>query len=144
MPGDPRLDVAALRAARVRAGLTQHEFARLVGVAGGERVSRWELGTSSPRPEILRRIAATLDVSLADLVVAGAEPADLRGLRVAAGLSMEELATRVHVSKATLSRWESGHVVNAPARAALELLADSLAATVEDVERAFDRSRDRR
>ena len=144
MPGDPRLDVAALRGARVRAGLTQHELARLVGVAGGERVSRWELGTSSPRPEILRRIAATLDVSLADLVVAGAEPADLRGLRVATGLSMEELATRVHVSKATLSRWESGHVANPPARAALQLLADSLAATVEDVERAFDRSRDRR
>lgn len=143
MPDDPRLDVAALRTARVRAGLTQHELARLVGVAGGERVSRWELGTSSPRPEILRRIAATLDVSLADLLVA-AELADLRGLRVAAGLSMEELATRVHVSKATLSRWESGHVVNAPARAALELLADSLAATVEDVERAFDRSRARR
>jgi len=144
MPGDPRLDVAALRTARVRAGLTQHELARLVGVAGGERVSRWELGTSSPRPEILRRIAAALDFSLADLFVAGAELADLRGLRVAAGLSMEELATRVHVSKATLSRWESGHVASAPARASLELLADSLAATVEDVERAFDRSRDRR
>jgi len=57
---------------------------------------------------------------------------------------MEELATRVHVSKATLSRWESGQVANVPARAALQLLADSLAATVEDVERAFDRSRDRR
>ncbi len=144
MPGDPRLDAAALRTARVRAGLTQHELARLVGVAGGERVSRWELGTSSPRPEILVRIAATLDVSLADLFVPGAEPADLRGLRVATGLSMEELATRVHVSKATLSRWESGHLVNVPSRAALQLLADSLAATVEDVERAFDRSRDRR
>ncbi|MCA1694234.1 MAG: helix-turn-helix domain-containing protein, partial [Actinobacteria bacterium] len=97
MPGDPRLDVAALRTARVRAGLTQHELARLVGVAGGERVSRWELGTSSPRPEILRRIAAAVEVGLADLLVAGGEPADLPGLRVAAGLSMEELATRVHV-----------------------------------------------
>jgi transcriptional regulator with XRE-family HTH domain len=51
------LNPEALRAARVRAGLTQHELARLVGVAGGERVSRWELGTSRPRPEILRNRA---------------------------------------------------------------------------------------
>ena len=46
------MDPGALRAARERAGLTQHQLARLVGVAGGERVSRWELGTSEPRPEI--------------------------------------------------------------------------------------------
>ncbi len=38
------IDPSELRAARESAGLTQHELARLVGAAGGERVSRWELG----------------------------------------------------------------------------------------------------
>ena len=73
---------AALRAARERAGLTQHQLARLVGVAGGERVSRWELGTSEPRPEILVRLAKVLDVEAMDLldVEAGV---NLRALRFA-------------------------------------------------------------
>ncbi|WP_425577343.1 helix-turn-helix domain-containing protein [Nocardioides endophyticus] len=47
------LDPSVLRAAREEAGLTQHELARLVGVAGGERISRWELGASVPRPDFL-------------------------------------------------------------------------------------------
>ncbi len=141
MPREPRLNPASLRAARVRAGLTQHEFARLVGVAGGERVSRWELGASTPRPEILRRVATVLSVSPTDLMVPSDEPFDLRGLRAAAGLSMEDVASRAHVSKSTLSRWESGHIVKTPGRAALTLLADSLGVTVDDVERAFERGR---
>ncbi len=65
------MDPAALRAARERAGLTQHQLARLVGVAGGERVSRWELGTSEPRPEILVRLAKVLDVAALDLLDVG-------------------------------------------------------------------------
>ena len=113
----PRLNPEALRAARVRAGLTQHELARLVGVAGGERVSRWELGTSRPRPEIL--------------------------LRVAAGLSMRDLAVRAHVSKTTLGRWESGGLDQTPSRAALALLALPLGVPVDEVERAIVRSRSR-
>ena len=47
------IDPSALRTARESAGLTQHELARLVGAAGGERVSRWELGASVPRPDFL-------------------------------------------------------------------------------------------
>jgi transcriptional regulator with XRE-family HTH domain len=92
------LNPEALRAARVRAGLTQHELARLVGVAGGERVSRWELGTSRPRPEILLRVASALDVSSTDLLDSNADLSDLRGLRIAAGLSMRDLAARTHLS----------------------------------------------
>ena len=40
------VDPLALRDARLRMGLTQHELARLIDVAGGERISRWELGSS--------------------------------------------------------------------------------------------------
>lgn len=135
------LNPEALRAARVRAGLTQHELARLVGVAGGERVSRWELGTSRPRPEILLRVASALDVSSTDLLDSNADLSDLRGLRIAAGLSMRDLAARTHLSKTTLSRWESGSVVQTPSKSVLALLAQSLGASVEEVERAIVRSR---
>lgn len=96
---------AALRRARERVGLTQHQLARLVGVAGGERVSRWELGTSEPRPEILARLAKVLDVPALDLldVEAGF---DLRALRFAAGLSPSEVAAGAHLSERTYVRWE--------------------------------------
>lgn len=140
MDDEPGVDPAALRAARLRAGLTQHQLARLIGVAGGERVSRWELGTSVPRPETLRRIAVTLQVGLADLLHATSQASNLHALRVRAGLSLGELAERVHVSKATLSRWESGHVTRTPGRAVVVLLAESLGVSVDEVEGAFARS----
>ncbi len=62
------IDPNALRAAREEAGLTQHELARLVGAAGGERISRWELGTSSPRPDFLVRLANALDIPALRLI----------------------------------------------------------------------------
>jgi len=139
MDDAPRVDPGALRAARLRAGLTQHGLARLIGVAGGERVSRWELGTSVPRPETLRRIAAALQIGVPDLLNAPSRARNLHALRVRSGLSLGELAERVHVSKATLSRWESGQVARVPERAVLFLLAESLGVSVDHVERAFGR-----
>ena len=143
MRREPWLNPEALRAARVRAGLTQHELARLVGVAGGERVSRWELGTSRPRPEILLRVASVLEVRSTDLLGSSADLPDLRGLRVAAGLSLRDLAARAHMSKTTLGRWESGGLDQTPPRAALALLALPLGVAVDEVERAIACSRSR-
>jgi len=130
------VDPEALRLARLRAGLTQHELARLIDVAGGERISRWELGSSAPRPEILPRLAKALNVGAADLLEAGG-PADLRRLRTSAGLSARTLAARAHMSVPTYIRWESGRTKRLPARQALKPLAKALNVTVEDVESAL-------
>ena len=133
---DAGVDPVALRDARIRMGLTQHELARLIDVAGGERISRWELGSSAPRPEILHRLALALNVGAADLLETGG-PADLRRLRTSAGLSARTLAARVHMSVPTYVRWESGRTKRLPARQALKLLAKALNVTVEDVESAI-------
>jgi transcriptional regulator with XRE-family HTH domain len=130
------VDPVVLRDARLRMGLTQHELARIIDVAGGERISRWELGTSVPRPEILGRLAQALNVGAGDLLEAGG-PADLRRLRTSAGLSARTLAARVHVSVPTYIRWESGRTKRLPARQALKLLAKALNVSVEDVESAI-------
>jgi transcriptional regulator with XRE-family HTH domain len=130
------VDPVALREARLRMGLTQHELARLIEVAGGERISRWELGSSAPRPEMLRRLAEALNVDAADLLDAGG-PVDLRRLRTSAGLSARTLATRAAVSVPTYIRWESGRTKRIPARQALKPLAKALNVTVEDVESAI-------
>ena len=134
------VDPLALRDARLRMGLTQHELARLIDVAGGERISRWEVGTSAPRPEMLRRLAQALNVKAADLLETGG-PADLRRLRTAAGISARTLAARAHMSVPTYIRWESGRIKRLPARQALEPLAKALNVNVEDVESAIGTAR---
>lgn len=137
---ESRVDPVALRDARIRMDLTQHELARLIDVAGGERISRWELGSSAPRPEMLRRLAQALNVGVADLLDAGG-PADLRRLRTSAGLSASTLAARAHMSAPTYIRWESGRTKRLPARQALKQLAKALNVTVEDVESAIATAR---
>ena len=116
--------------------LTQHELARLIDVAGGERISRWELGSSAPRPEILHRLAQVLNVPTADLLEPGG-PADLRRLRTSAGLSARTLAARAHMSVPTYVRWESGRIKRIPVNQALKPLAMALNVTVDDVESAI-------
>jgi transcriptional regulator with XRE-family HTH domain len=134
------VDPVALRDARLRMGLTQHELARLIDVAGGERISRWELGSSAPRAELLHRLAEALNVGVADLLDAGG-PADLRRLRTTAGLSARTVAARAHLSAPTYVRWESGRIQRLPARQSLKLLAKALNVSVEDVESAIATAR---
>lgn len=143
MHREPAVDPDALRAARVAAGLTQHELARRVGVAGGERISRWELGTSTPRAPMVRRLAEALGLRPGDLMAVTGE-SDLRRLRLSAGLSARELASRAHMSLPTLVRWESGRLVRIPGRDLLEPLAMALEVRVQEVERAVRHSRDQR
>jgi transcriptional regulator with XRE-family HTH domain len=130
------VDPVALRDARLRMGLTQHELARLIDVAGGERISRWELGSSTPRPEMLQRLAQALNVGVAELLEAGG-PVDLRRLRASAGLSARALAARAHISVPTYVRWESGRTKRLPGSQVLKPLAKALNVTVEDVESAI-------
>ncbi len=135
------LDPQALRAARVRVGLTQHELARLIGVAGGERVSRWELGTSAPRTSVLPRLATALGVPPGDLLAPNSDEHGLRRMRVLAGLTPRQLADLVHVSVANVQRWEAGRAKRTPSVKVLEQLASAMGSNVGDVQRAFARSR---
>lgn len=139
---DPTLNPDVLRAARERQGLTQHQLARLVGVAGGERISRWELGMSTPRPRMLIRLADVLEVAPAALLTPDHGPADLRRMRVLAGLSAREFARRMHMSVANIQRWEAGRIERIPPAQVLERVAAAMSAEITDVERGFIRSRD--
>ena len=131
------IDPNALRAAREEAGLTQHELARLVGAAGGERISRWELGTSSPRPDFLVRLAKALDIPTMRLIHLDGDVPDLRALRLQAGLTVPELAASVNVAVPTYYAWEQGRWTRLPERQSLEALARTLGESVEVVVAAF-------
>lgn len=133
----PMVDPAALRAARERAGLTQHELARQVGVAGGERLSMWELGTSVPRPALLRRLAAAVGVPPAELLLEDGSEPDLRRLRWLAGLSAREAARKANVSLATWTRWEGGTGSRRPTDSQMDMLAELLGTSRESLMTAF-------
>ena len=117
--------------------MTQHELARLVGAAGGERISRWELGTSTPRPDFLLRLARALDIPAIRLVHLDGDVPDLRALRLQAGLTVADLVTSVNVAVPTYYAWEQGRWARLPAPQSLAALARALGESVEAVVAAF-------
>ena len=135
------LDPTALRRARERAGLTQHELARLVGAAGGERISRWELGLSEPRPGFIRRLSEVLGIETVGLVQYPGEGPDLRWLRLVAGLTAEEVAAALNASKETYARLESGRWARPPGEETLARLAEALDTSRGAVLVALERTR---
>lgn len=122
--------------------MTQSDVARAIGVAGGERVSRWELGLSEPQADSLVRLAAVLQVNPQEILVSMAEP-DLRRLRVLSGRSLRDLAQDVGSSAPAIARWENGRVQALPAGAASRL-ADALGQDEADILAAFAVSRRQR
>ncbi|GAB2863820.1 helix-turn-helix domain-containing protein [Nocardioides pacificus] len=131
------IDPDALRAAREKAGLTQHELARLVGAAGGERISRWELGMSTPRPDFLVRLARALDIETLRLIHLDGDVPDVRALRLQAGLTVPELAASVSVAVPTYYAWEQGRWTRLPAAETIEALARAFGESVDVVGAAF-------
>ena len=83
--GNPALGVATrVRSARRRAGLTQKELGKELGV-GSISVSRWERAVTSPSLARLQRMAEVTGTPLADLFPPGApgapHAAELAALR---------------------------------------------------------------
>ncbi len=135
------VDPAALRSARERLGLTQQQLARLIGVAGGERISRWELGLDEPRPGSLARLARVLHAPVVDLLDVEPQCRDLRALRYCAGLSAAEAAAAAHISLRSYQRWEFGSWVRPPSAASLRAMARALAVPLDTICAALDLSK---
>lgn len=129
---------SALRAARLRRGLTQHQLAAAVGVAGGERVHRWESGAAAPNSATVRRLADALGIDVMDLLPAGLR--DLHVLRISAGYRSRDLAAAAGMSDSTYRRWEAGSIGSVPNRDALRPLADALRVDVNEVAAAIDQA----
>lgn len=138
------VDPAALRAAREQAGLTQHELAIVVGAAGGERISRWELGISAPRPDFLVKLAKALDIPALRLIRFDGDVADLKALRLKAGLSASAVAAAANVAVPTYYAWEQGRWTIRPEAASIEPMACILGESVEVVTAAFEEAQRQR
>ena len=86
-----RFNPRAVRDARRTAGLSRQGLAAAVGVSPAT-VKAWETGARAPLPAAQVRLADVLGVGFEDLEVPGRADPDLRGLRVAAGLTQADAA----------------------------------------------------
>lgn len=134
-------DALALRAARNRAQLSQHELGVLVGVSGAGQVWRWESGTAEPRAKSIRKLAEVLGLQTRELLRQPEAGPDLRWLRLVRGMSAQEVATATSASKEAYLRWESGRWTRPPSQRALQRLGEALGVTLEEVTEALKRSR---
>lgn len=106
-----------LRQLRKEKGLSQKELAEALNVAN-TTVSIWERGLRKPEMDTLEKVRNYFDVSLAYLLGentgerAGKSSVTfaqrLKELRVESGLTQEELAEKLGVTKNTIFVWEKG------------------------------------
>lgn len=68
-----RINPDALKVIRERSGLSQAALGRAANVSQGH-ISQLEAGIKEPRPEMVRRLASTLGVPVAALVVRSEKP----------------------------------------------------------------------
>lgn len=105
-PGLTGVQPDLLEAARRRAGLTQQQLARAAQLSRAS-IANYEAGVTLPAVDALYRIAQATNVTVRDFLPSGT-PSSLPLLRAELGLSQEELADLLGVSRGTYARWEQG------------------------------------
>jgi len=118
-----------LRVARLRtlAGWTQAGLAAELGASGRRRVGQWERGLEQPQPRYLPLLAAALQVEPLELLTVDRHNPPLQALRLAAGLTLTEVAAASGIPYSSYHRLEHGLIV-----------ADTTAATAKALARTFD------
>ncbi len=119
--------------ARLRAGLTQHELAKELGVKKSV-VSKWEQGRAQPTLQAIEAMAVVLKCSMEYLLGEGEElpmakfmPERLKAARLMRNLSqpaLTQLLGKEGVDASVISRWENGARV--PRLNVVRLLAEKL------------------
>lgn len=111
-----------IRRLRIFHGLSQKEFALIAGVSD-KAVSTWENEIKEPRMGVIQKIADHFGLKKSNLIEddgldinLSPSPVNVKDIirerRVILGLTMKEVADKVGVSEATISRWESGEIAN--------------------------------
>ena len=99
---------ALLRQKRNEAEMTQGALARASGVSV-QSIKAYETGVRQPQAHTALKLAKALNVALPALVEEHADlPPGLMQLRLAAGLTQEQVAARAGVGRAWYGRFESG------------------------------------
>ena len=128
--------VAELRKA---AGWLQADLAAELGTRD-RRVGEWERGEQQPQPRSVAELAAVLKVN--PLVLLDVDPDDppLLALRLAAGLTLTEVADASGVPYSTYRRLEGGLLRGEPTAPVVKALAPVLQVALSKLRQAIQRS----
>ena len=131
---------ARLAAGRLAVGMTQARLAQLLQTEQ-TRISEWERGVMTPRPNLMPRLASAIGLdALEFLAVDPAAPA-LEDMRLAAGLTMRDVAAKVGISLKRYRLIEIGATRRDPPPQVIEDLAQIFAVPIVTVRRAVDAAR---
>lgn len=136
-----RLDGELLARARVAAGMTQPALALELGVSSGTRVWLWERGAEQPRPRFIPQMAKILGVEPLRLLEGDPERPTISALRLAAGLTRDEVWERARITKMTYHRIDRGVGVRAPDPSVVRSIAAVLRISEDETLAAIERAR---
>ena len=136
-----RVDGAALRKARLNAGLTLREVAAELNVADGARVGAWEHDREQPQPSFIPKLAKALNVPAMTLLLGSSLTPSLIDLRLLKGLTLTELAANAGIPRTTCHRLEQGIGTRSPDQSTLLALASALDSSSDVVLTAIQRGR---
>ena len=137
--GGARLRGDRVTQLRRAAGQRQVDLAARLGTRE-QRVGEWERGTQQPHPRQLVALARELQVPPMHLLDVDADDPPLQALRLAAGLTLQEMAAASGVAFSTYRRLEVGAVRGAPSPETLQMLSAALQAAPERIAAALARS----
>lgn len=129
-----------LAAGRVAAGLTQERLAQLLQTEQ-TRVSEWERGVLTPRPNVMPKLAAAIGMDALEFLAADPAAPTLEDMRLAAGLTMQEVADQLGISLRRYRGVEIGSTRRDPAEPLIDELARTFAVPKVTVRRAIDAAR---
>lgn len=104
---------SALDAALLRKRVGSDDLADSIGVSR-QSVNAWRRGRAIPTPVLLAKVARWLDISISDLVPIPEDRLRMADLRVRAGLSQREAASRLGLGTSTLTVIEKGRRTVSP------------------------------
>ena len=97
-----------LRQARLAVRLSRSDLAERAGVRSADRIRDWERGVHAPQARYVPRLAAALGVDPVELYDVDPARPPLQVLRLARGLSLQQLAAHAGVPVMTCQRLENG------------------------------------
>lgn len=95
-----------LARARESAGLSQRALAAAIHITDEDRVGLWERGEARPQPRVIPLLAQALRIDPLALLGGTSDTPDLTRLRVAAGMSLQDMAARVGLPVSSYHRLE--------------------------------------
>jgi transcriptional regulator with XRE-family HTH domain len=130
--------------ARVRqaAGFTQDALALEIGVSSGQRIWQWERGAEQPKPKFVPQLAKVLGVDPMALLDGDPERPTISALRLAAGLTRDEVWAAAQVTKMTYHRIDRGVGIRPLAPSVVHAIAQVIGVSEQDIVAAIDRARE--